>query len=192
MIENHSMTEVTTPRGTLTAEDLLYLVPEVDRLELVAGSIVREPPPGSAHGGVALTVGALVRAFVRAHGLGRAFGEAGYVLASEPDTVRAPDASFVSAERLARAEWRGPYLVGAPDLAVEVTSPRDSKGDVAAKAREYLAAGARAVWVLDPERQSVTVHRSGAGPATLGRGHHLDGDPVLPGFRVPVAELFEE
>lgn len=186
------MTEVTAPHGTLTAEDLPYLAPEVDRVELVAGSIVREPPPGSAHGGVALTVGALVRAFVRAQELGRTYGEAGYVLASAPDTVRAPGASFVSTERLARAERRGPYLVGAPDLAVEVASPRDSKGNVAAKAREYLAAGAATVWVLDPERETVTVHRPGRIPETLGRSEVLHGHPVLPGFRVPVAELFED
>ncbi|MFP3940248.1 MAG: Uma2 family endonuclease, partial [Thermoanaerobaculia bacterium] len=144
---------------TLSAEDLPYLEPEVDRVELVAGSIVRQPPPGSAHGGVSLAVGSVLRAFVRENGLGRAFGESGYVLASDPDTVRAPDASFVSEERLAAAGWRGPYRVGAPNLAVEVASPRDSERALAAKAGEYLAAGGRTVWVLDPERRTVTVHR---------------------------------
>ncbi|MFW6175683.1 MAG: Uma2 family endonuclease, partial [Acidobacteriota bacterium] len=99
------MSETTSPTEVLTAEDLPYLEPETDRIELVAGSVVREPPPGSAHGGVAATVTARLWAFVRAHhGLGRIFGETGYVLATGPDTVRAPDASFVSAERLARAE----------------------------------------------------------------------------------------
>lgn len=185
------MVDVTTPPDTLTAEDLPYLEPDTDRIELVAGSIVREPPPGSAHGGVAATVTARLWAFVRAHGRGSVFGETGYVLETDPDTVRAPDASFVSAERLARAERRGPYLVGAPDLAVEVASPRDSETDATAKAGEYLAAGARAVWVLHPERRSVTVHRPGKKPETLGPGDDLHGDPVLPGFRVAVTELFE-
>lgn len=186
------MADVTTPPDTLTAEDLPYLQPETDRIELVAGSIVREPPPGSAHGGVAATVTARLWSFVRAHGLGgRVFGETGYVLATGPDTVRAPDASYLSAERLARAERRGPYLLGAPDLAVEVASPRDSAADVTEKAGEYLAAGARAVWVLDPKRRSVTVHRPGKKPETLGPAEDLYGEPVLPGFRVAVAELFE-
>lgn len=175
---------------TLAAEDLPYLEPEVDRVELVAGSIVRQPPPGSAHGGVSLAVGSILRGFVRENGLGRAFGESGYVLASDPDTVRAPDASYVSEERLAAAGWRGPYRVGAPDLAVEVASPRDSESDLAAKAGEYLAAGGRAVWVLEPERRTVTVHRPGREPVHLGPNDALDGEPVLPGFHVPVAELF--
>lgn len=184
------MPQTKAPPGIPSAEDLPYLEAEGDRVELVAGSTVREPPPGSTHGGVTLAVGSLIRAFVREHGLGRAFGETGYVLASDPDTVRAPDASFVSEERLAGAGWRGPYRVGAPDLAVEVASPRDSEPDLAAKAGEYLAAGGRAVWVLDPEGRTVTVHRPGRKPVTVGPDKVLDGDPVLPGFQVPVVELF--
>lgn len=185
------MAQTKAPPEALSAEDLPYLEPEVDRVELVAGSIVRQPPPGSAHGGVALAVGSILRAFVREHRLGRAFGETGYVLASDPDTVRAPDASFVSEERLATAAWRGPYRVGAPDLAVGVASPRDSESDLTAKADEYLAAGGRAVWVLHPERRAVTVHCPGREPVSLGPDDALRGDPVLPSFRVPVAELFE-
>lgn len=184
------MPQAKAPPETLSAEDLPYLEPEVDRVELVAGSVVRQPPPGFDHGAVSLAVGSVLRAFVREHRLGRAFGETGYVLARDPDTVRAPDASFVSEERLATAAWRGPYRVGAPDLAVEVASPRDSESDLTAKAGEYLGAGGRAVWVLDPERRTVTVHRPGRKPVRLSTGEVLDGEPVLPGFRVPVAELF--
>lgn len=184
------MPQTKAPPWGLAAEDLPYLEPDVDRVELVAGSIVRQPPPGSAHGGVTLAVGSVLRAFVREHRLGRAFGETGYVLSRDPDTVRAPDASFVSEERLATAAWRGPYRVGAPDLAVEVASPRDSESDLTAKADEYLGAGGRAVWVLDPERRTVTVHRAGREPLRLSPDEVLDGEPVLPGLSVPVAELF--
>jgi Uma2 family endonuclease len=104
--------------------------------------------------------------------------------------VRCPDASFVSARRLDAATWKGPYLVGAPDLAVEVVSPGDRGSEVAAKAEEYLAAGAQAVWVIDPRRQTVTVHLPGRDAETLGRRGQLDGDPYLPGFRLRVGDLF--
>lgn len=184
------MAEPATRSGTLTAEDLPYLRPEEERSELVAGQLVREPPPGTAHGWAAADVVGLLFPFVRKHRLGRVSGEAGYVLARDPDTVRCPDASFVSAGRLASAEWKGPYLVGAPDLAVEVVSPGDRASEVAAKTGEYLAAGAQAVWLIDPRRQTVTVHLPGREPHTLGREDAVDGHPYLPGLRLRVAEIF--
>lgn len=174
----------------LTVEDLPWLEPEEGRSELVAGTLVREPPPGEGHGGMAVDVVALLDPFVREHGLGRVFVETGYVLASDPDTVRGPDVSFVSARRLATGARRGPYLVGAPDLAVEVVSTGDSRRKVTDKAAEYLAAGARAVWVVEPRRRTVTVHRPGHRPTTLDRDETLDGDPYLPGLRLQVADLF--
>lgn len=174
----------------LTVEDLPYLPPDEDRCELVAGDLIREPPPGGEHGGIALAVGAHLLAFAREHRLGRVFGEAGYVLASEPDTVRAPDASFVSTERISGAARRGPYVVGAPDLAVEVVSPDDTWRKVGAKAAEYLAAGAQAVWVIDPRHQTVTTHLPGRRPMTLGREEMLHGEPYLPGLSLAVADLF--
>lgn len=184
------MADLATPSWALTAEDLPYLRPEEERSELVAGALVREPPSGAEHGGIAVAVAWHLYSFVREHRLGRVFGEAGYVLARDPDTVRAPDASFVSARRLATGDWRGPYLVGAPDLAVEVVSPGDTGPEIAGKVSEYLAAGAQAVWVIDPGRQSITVHRPGREAATLGRRDVLDGAPHLAGLRLPVAELF--
>jgi Uma2 family endonuclease len=184
------MAEPATRSGALTAEDLPYLRPEEERSELVAGLLVREPPPGTAHGWAAADVVGLLFPFVREHRLGRVSGEAGYVLARDPDTVRCPDASFVSAGRLAAATWKGPYLVGAPDLAVEVISPRDRASEVAAKAEEYLAAGAQAVWIIDSRQQTVTLHVTGRDPLSLGREDVLDGDLYLPGLRLRVAELF--
>jgi len=174
----------------LTVEDLSYLRPEEGRSELVAGVLIREPPPGEFHGGIAAVVVGLLYPFVRKHRLGRVFGETGYVLASDPDTVRGPDASFVSADRLVTARRCGPYLLGAPDLAVEVVSPNDSRREVAEKVAEYLAAGARAVWVIDPRPQTVTVHAPDRDPETLGRKDILQGDPYLPGLRLRVADLF--
>jgi Uma2 family endonuclease len=174
----------------LTVEDLPWLEPEEGRAELVAGTLVREPPPGEGHGGIAAQVAALLLPFVREHGLGWVFVETGYVLASDPDTVRGPDVSFVSAHRLVTAARRGPYRVGGPDLAVEVVSPGDSRREVADKAAEYLAAGTAAVWVLDPRHQTVTTHLPERRPTTLGREETLHGEPYLPGLRLPVADLF--
>jgi len=184
------MTNPPLRSALLTVEDLPWLEPEEGRSELVAGTLVREPPPSEGHGGIAADVVALLHPFVREHDLGRVFGETGYVLTRDPDTVRGPDVSFVSARRLATAARRGPYLVGAPDLAVEVVSPSDTWREVAEKVADYLAAGAQAVWVIDPRRQTVTTHLPGHRPTTLGRDGTLHGEPYLPGLRLAVADLF--
>lgn len=175
----------------LTVEDLPGLPDDDYRYELVAGNLVREPPPGGQHGGIAGNLVGHLFGFLHRRRLGRVFGEAGYVLASDPDTVRAPDLSFVSTESLERLPQRGPYRVGAPDLAVEVLSPSNTRWEIEVKVEEYLAAGARAVWVVDPQRQTVVVHLSGREPQTLGPSDTLDGGEYLPGFRLPVAEIFE-
>ena len=108
----------------IRAEDLPYLAEAEGRCELVEGNIVREPPPGQGHGSVAGTILVHVGRFVLERGLGKIYAaETGFVLARDPDTVRCPDAAFVSAERLAAASGHGPYFEGAPDLAVEVLSP---------------------------------------------------------------------
>ena len=177
----------------LTAEELPYLMLDEERCELVAGELIREPLPGEDHGLVAATVLIYLGQYVRERRLGRVYAaETGFILARDPDTVRGPDAAFVSAERSAGAVRRGPYFEGAPDLAVEVLSPGNTRGDIAAKVRDYLTAGAGAVWVIDPGRRAVTVHRPGREGETFSRNDILDGGAVLPGFRLPVAKLFEE
>ena len=176
----------------LTAEELPYVMPDEVLCELVAGELICEPLPGEEHGLVAGAIFGHLFHFVREQGLGRVYAaETGFVLARDPDTVRGPDAAFVSAERAAAAPRRGPYFEGAPDLAVEVVSPGNPKREVAAKVRDYLAAGARAVWVVDPKRRTATVHVPGDAPRTLFPGDSLDGGTILPGFRLPLAGLFE-
>lgn len=173
------------------AEDLPYVGPEEGLCELVAGAVVREPPPGEVHGSVAADVLFLLAAFVREHRLGRVYAaETGFVLARDPDTVRAPDAAFVTAERLASTVRRGPYFEGAPDLAVEVLSPGNCPGEVGAKVRDYLGGGARLVWVVDPVERAVTVHRPGRPPEALTSEDTLDGGSVLPGLSLPVRAIF--
>jgi Uma2 family endonuclease len=175
----------------LTAEDLPYVMPDEVICELVAGELICEPLPGEEHGSVAGNIFFHVCHFVREHRLGRVYAaETGFVLARGPDTVRGPDAAFVSTERDARSVRRGPFFEGAPDLAVEVLSPGNTRREIAAKVRDYLAAGARAVWVVDPRRRTVAVHLPEGEPATLSDDQTLDGGAVLPGFRLPVQEIF--
>lgn len=177
--------------GTLTAEEYARL-PERDdgyKDELVRGSVVCEPQPSFVHGLASMKIGHLLSAFVDREGLGVVLGEAGYVLERGPDTVRGPDVSFVSTERLRR---RGEtFFEGAPDLAVEVISPSNTRRAAAEKTRDYLAAGARLVWNVDPRRETVTAHAPGAEPRVLGADDSLDGGDVLPGFTVAVRALFE-
>jgi Uma2 family endonuclease len=118
-------------------------------------------------------------------------GETGYLLSHEPPTVLIPDVGFVSFERgRAHVHSSSPFP-GAPDLAVEVLSPSNRPGEIHGKVADYLAAGCRLVWVVDPKRQAVAAHRDLLSPALLGRSDHLEGGDVLPGFRVLVEELFE-
>jgi len=181
------MSEITD--RPLTADEL-YALPDTDsREELVAGAIVREPPAGFGHGTVEVRIAFLLEEWVRAGGLGRVVTEAGFVLARDPDTVRSPDVAFVAAERVEEGTAHGPYFEGAPDLAVEILSLSNTEREMAAKAREYLAAGTRLVWVVDPDGEEITVYRAGAPPHRLGRRDMLDGGDVLPGFAALAARI---
>ncbi len=168
-------------------------LPRTDgRDELEAGRVVREPLPGHRHARIATRIAVLLARFVDERQAGVVFGDhAGYVVARDPDTVRGPDASFVTRERYAAHPASDPYLDGAADLTVEVLSPSDRPGRVAVRVAEYLAAGTRLLWLVDPERETVIVYRPGAIPVVRRRGDLVDGADVLPGFDVAVADLFE-
>jgi Uma2 family endonuclease len=175
----------------LTAEEYSRMPERSDGMkdELVRGSVVCEPPASFGHGVTAARIVHLLSRFVERHGQGVVVGEAGFVVERGPDTVRGPDASFVSSARLThRGET---FFEGAPDLAVEVLSPSNTRRDVAEKTREYLSAGARLVWNVDPRSETVTVHAPDAEPVHLAVDDRLDGGDVLPGFSVPVRSLFE-
>ena len=177
------------PRG-MTAEELFDLPDDHMRHELVEGELRTMSPAGGEHGRVALRIGARVLDHVDEHGLGVAFAaETGFVLRRAPDTVRAPDVAFVASARLPAASGRGfPEL--APDLVVEVVSPSDRASEVAAKAAMWLDAGVRLVWVVDPQARLAAVHHPGGLVTVLREDGALDGEDVLPGFRLPLAPLF--
>ncbi|MGH7576362.1 MAG: Uma2 family endonuclease [Longimicrobiales bacterium] len=160
------------------------------RVELVRGQLVREPPPALPHGRTVTKLIRRIDEFAEEHGLGLTLTETGFALYRDPDTVRAPDISFLSNERAARPRYRGPYQRIAPDLAVEVLSPSDRPRAMLEKVNEYLDVGSRLVWVVDPKRKVVTVYRAGAEPERLESGDVLRGGDVLPGFELLLVKLF--
>jgi Uma2 family endonuclease len=175
----------------VTAEDLWRMGERDYDFELVAGRLVPVTPAGGRHGAVAARLTGALVAHVEAHGLGVVYvAETGYVLRRNPDTVRAPDLSFVSRERPAGREVSLGFIEGPPDLAIEVRSLDDTMAELTRKAEDYLAAGARLVWVVRPERRKVDVHRPGLPVGHLGDDGTLDGYDVVPGFRLPLGKLF--
>ena len=149
------------------------------------------PPSFSASSFVAMTLGALVTVFVRLHKLGVCtMADGGVKLASNPDTVRAPDFAFFSKERLPTGVPPRGYL-GPPDLAVEVVSVTDRLTDVVKKAKEYLGAGTRLVWVIEPATRAALVFHPGREPDHVEGDATLEGEDVLPGFSLPLSELWQ-
>ncbi|MCB9878770.1 MAG: Uma2 family endonuclease [Planctomycetes bacterium] len=172
-----------------TADQLLELREPGVRHELVRGELRRMSPSGHWHGAVGAEIAGLLHAFVRAHRMGRVYGaETGFLLAHDPDTVRAPDAAFV---RTARVAPPGPgYFPGPPDLAVEVASPSDRYSEVHEKALSWLDHGTHTVWVVEPMARTVTVLRARDDMRALRENDLLDGGDLLPGFSCAVAALF--
>jgi len=177
----------------LTSEDLLQMPRDDWRYELVEGVLHRMPPPGFEHGSFAGQLSGLLFTHVRQHKLGRVLAaETGFQIASNPDTVRAPDVAFVTQERLRQADFdRQKYFPGAPDFLVEVLSPSDSYSDVEKKVADWLAAGARLVVLADPAKELLFVHRPGQAVQILSRGDTLDASDVVAGWKVRLAEVFE-
>jgi Uma2 family endonuclease len=150
------------------------------------------PPPGEEHGVIAAEILVSLGSHVRAQGLGRVHAaETGFRIGSNPDTVMAPDAAFVSRERIEQAAIGRGYRAGPPDLAVEVVSPGDSFVEVEAKVTRWLAAGCRMVVVVNPTRRAATVYRSRDDIQLLTAADVLDGGDVVPGWRLPLSELFQ-
>jgi Uma2 family endonuclease len=175
----------------LTAEEFADLSDADEyRCELIRGVLgVRETAPSWAHGWIQNKIGHLLYEFVAPRKLGAVAVDPGFVLERSPDTVRLPDVVFVRAERIPR-ENVPPFLDGAPDLAVEVRSPSNTKREMAEKIAQYLSTGSRLVWYVDPERRTITVHRPGHEVVVLNMGDQLSGHDVLPGFQCPVADVF--
>jgi Uma2 family endonuclease len=173
----------------MTADELLHAHIPNKQTELVRGVLIVREPPGAQHGFVAMNLGRELSVHVKRTGIGRVFAaETGFKLMSDPDTVRAPDVAFVAAERVAPTQTTG-YPSLAPDLAVEVLSPGDRSGEVLAKIADWLSAGARLVWVVDPVRRVARVYRQDGSESILSEDQTLDGEDVVPGFACRLVEI---
>ena len=176
----------------MNVEDLYALPDDEGKHELQAGLLVSEPLPGSEHGRVAAAVTDELRTHVRMHRFGVVFTcDTGFVLARSPDTVRGPDVSFVTRERFEKVGTSATAFPEAPDLAVEVLSPSNTPASMHGKVADYLAAGTRRVWVIDSETRTVAVYATLLAPRILSTTDFLEGEDVVPGFRVRVSDLFE-
>jgi Uma2 family endonuclease len=159
--------------------------------ELVEGTLV-EKAMGWEESAIAILIAHRLLSFVGPRKLGTVLGADG-MLRLVPGLARAPDVSFIARGKLSRSKQGGqPVPTVAPDLAVEVLSKSNTKAEIARKLTEYFTAGARLAWVVDPKSRTVRVHTSAQEFSVAGAGDVLDGGDVLPGFRLPVREIFVE
>ncbi|MEX1224518.1 MAG: Uma2 family endonuclease [Pirellulales bacterium] len=178
----------TTP---FTAEQLLALPSGEQRYELIAGELLVMSPGNWDHGMIIGIAHSILGSYVRQHKLGFVFGaETGFMLARDPDTVRAPDVAFIARDNLPKTRPKEAYWPGAPDLAVEVLSPSDTTGYVNQKIEQWLDAGCQEVWSVDPKLRTVTIYRSTTDIQIFTHDDLLDSSRVLPEFSCPVAEIF--
>jgi Uma2 family endonuclease len=173
---------------TTDFERFLQLPENEDRLfELIAGEIV-EKMATEEHGVIALNIGALLRAFVKQHSLGRVGVEIRHQLPKDHYNSRLPDVSFTSGTRSVIRKGGLPQM---PDLAVEIQSPDDSIKKMRNKANYYLANGTRLVWLVFPSKRYVEVYQLDSEMEVLFGDDQLDGVDVLPGFTMSVADVFD-
>lgn len=179
-----------TDANLLTLSDYAALdEPENEYVtELVRGSIVRDPRPGRPHGRLQVRLAYHLERWGIDHGA-EVTVESGYVLSEEPATVRGPDVAVVLDPHSARQDSHG-WTRGAPDVVVEILSPSATSTSVRRKTVEYLEAGARLVWLVDPGACTIMVHRPDGSANLLREPDALEGEEVLPGFALELSELF--
>ena len=180
---------MTTAQKLITAEELLLMSQngEGKRYELVRGVLIKRVATGDPHAIAVSRIDTALSVYSDDKDYGEIrTGEPGYRLEVGPDTVRAPDVAWIAPGRIPEGTQGYPQL--APDLVVEVLSPRQ---DLSEKAAMWLSFGSREVWVADPAPPvSVTRYRPGQEPEVLGEDDILDGGDLLPGFSIEVWRLF--
>jgi Uma2 family endonuclease len=176
---------------TTTADELFRMPGDGYRYDLVEGELRKKTPSGSAHGYVVVEVTLRLGEFVNHHELGCVFGaETGFRIGRDPDTVLAPDVSFIRKSRIAITGIPQEFYPEAPALVVEVVSPGDTADEVDDKMRRWIAAGVELGWVAYPRGRTVTVYRGLDDIRVLTESDILDGGSVVPGFTCRVGDLF--
>jgi Uma2 family endonuclease len=161
--------------------------------EVIDGRRVEKPPMAADAVWIASVLVRILGGFAHANQLGRVVAEMLFNLGAGR-RQRRPDAAFVSYPRWPRERpiTKDDAWEVVPDLAIEVISPSNTAGAMQRKVREYFEAGVRRVWVIYPEEHLIQVYSSPREVRGLGDGDELDGEDILPGFRLPVAELFQD
>lgn len=175
--------------GLVTAQEALEQARE-GRWELVRGEILEMPPPGWEHSIRSASLIEYLRTHVRVNRLGHILSnDPGFLVARNPDSVRAPDIAFIAQEKVPEPLPKG-WITVVPDLVVEVISPNDRWNKVQEKIAEWLRFGVRLIWVVDPESRSISVYGPDQPLQVLTEQDTLGGEEIVPGFSVPVREIF--
>jgi Uma2 family endonuclease len=177
-----------SPARTITDEELLQLPEDGNKYEVVDGELVVSPGAGLRHERVIMQLAALLLPFVKERRLGQVLGS-NLLYRLPSGNRRGPDLSFIAAERAAALPPNTVFPQLAPDLAVEVLSPSDSPRRVQDKVGEYLEAGVRLVWIIDPENRRAVIYRALSSVDRIDENGELDGEEVLPGFRCRLFDL---
>ena len=189
IVETIETTDRAAVEGLLTG-DQLFMMGDIQPGELVKGEFIEMTPPGFWHGIIENKFGNIISIFVEKHNLGYVMvGEAGIYTRRNPDTVRGVDVAFISHERMAQVQSES-YLDVAPELIVEILSPRDRWNEVNDIIAEYFEIGVQIVWIADPKRKQIHVYQAVTEVEILKAEDIISGREVLPGFSVVVAELF--
>jgi Uma2 family endonuclease len=177
------------PRTQLTAEEALEWAGD-GRWELVRGEVQEMPPAGWEHGVRSASLGHYLWTHARQHDLGQVLtNDPGFLIARNPDTIRAPDIAFIPKSKVPETLPKG-WITVVPDLVVEVISPNDRWSKVQDKIADWLRFGVRLVWVVDPELRTISVYRPDQPLRVLTEQDTLEGEEIVPGFSLPVREVF--
>ena len=182
----------TAKNKLLTTEDLLRLHSQGVKGELIRGVLHETVSAGTEHSFIGIRLGGELDRHARRHRLGRVGGtDGGVFVERNPDTVREPDVFFVSTERLPPDVRVQGYLEVMPELVVEIVSPSDSDQDVRDKTAMWLDHGVSVVLEVRPVARAIAVHRPGVSAVMLTGEDALEIDDVLPGFSLPLSEIFD-
>jgi len=182
---------MTTETKPITAEELFHMPDDGYRYELIRGELKQMTPAGYQHGRLVMNISTPLDQHVRNHNLGTVCtAETGYKIASNPDSVLAPDISFITRERVLQVGDIKEFWPGSPDLVVEVISPSDTHSEVEKKVFEWLEAGTRMVVTVTTPNRIVSVYRSRTDIVFLTEEDTLEGGDVVPGWEIAVKDIF--
>ena len=182
-----------TATRLMTADELLLMQDgDACRYELLEGELITMAAAGYEHGAIGSLMDRRLGDFVEANDLGVVTNsDTGFLISTNPDTVRMPDVAFVRKERIPADGLPKGFFPGPPDIAIEVISPSDTYTEVERKAAQLLDAGTLLVVLIDPRTRTVVKHPA-QGPITrLAEADTLTLDEALPGFSLPISDIFE-